>query len=824
MPQRLMDSSSGYYRSKPIVMNKAVIVLSVLLVFIYSPTRSWGGTFAGHLTVIDLSDTTEIRKLYDLAIGYYNTDEPDSSKKYANLAVELADQGIFEVNYQHRDYLLKCRFLKAQSLHLLGNILLLENEQAALDRFEAALTLMETIGDTVGMASTHSSLGSIYSDRTDYRTALIHYYAALNFYLQSGDRYHAGMSYYYIGLNQRYMGIYGDAFESNLKSLEIGREIRDTQIITNALLSNGFLFIEDSSDALKYQQEALDIFMQQNDSAGIAIVYNDRAVVYWLNGDLEKALVNHQKALSIREKLQDYGYISISHNYIADVLQEQGNLPLALTHIFEALKYSEMDGGSFEIEAYLKAGQIYLQLDDFQNALKYYHSAAKISEKGNINGRQAEALEGMAEVFLEQGKNQEAIKWLRKAEEVVAPDNYWVQSYIYRALSEAYARNNDYRNAFESQIKYKVVSDSVFRREQTEKITSLSKQLEFENIQALQKASQESQLSAHRSEIERQKLVRNFSMAGLFFVIILAVIYFIRFKEKGKLNIALQSTISHLKATQSQLVQSEKLASLGELTAGIAHEIQNPLNFVNNFSALNSELVEELKEAIYNQDQAEIKIIMDNLAANEEKVMYHGKRAENIVKSMLQHSRASSRDKELTDINLLCEEYLRLAYHGLRARDKSFNADFQSDLDSSIPQINVVPQDISRVLLNLINNAFQACAERRDGRNITQAPVNTVSLSGAPPKWDTEYRPLVIVSTKKLENCIEIRVCDNGRGIPDHIKDKIFQPFFTTKSPGQGTGLGLSLSHDIIKAHGGTIKVNSEEGVGTEFCIDLPME
>ena len=259
-----------------------------------------------------------------------------------------------------------------------------------------------------------------------------------------------------------------------------------------------------------------------------------------------------------------------------------------------------------------------------------------------------------------------------------------------------------------------------------------------------------------------------------------------------KLEVAHES----LKATQSQLIQSEKMASLGELTAGIAHEIQNPLNFVNNFSEVNKELIEELKEAVSKNDSEEIQIILKDLTDNEGKVNQHGKRADAIVKSMLQHSRASTGEKELTDINALCDEYLRLAYHGLRAKDKSFNADFRTELDPGLPKIKVISQDIGRVLLNLINNAFQAVSDVKD--------------------------PQVLVSTKRLEDGIEIRVIDNGSGIPDNIRDKIFQPFFTTKPTGQGTGLGLSLSYDIVKAHGGEISFSSLPVEGTQFKILLP--
>jgi two-component system NtrC family sensor kinase len=270
--------------------------------------------------------------------------------------------------------------------------------------------------------------------------------------------------------------------------------------------------------------------------------------------------------------------------------------------------------------------------------------------------------------------------------------------------------------------------------------------------------------------------------------------------------------LQELRSTQAQLIQSEKMASLGELTAGIAHEIQNPLNFVNNFSEVNKELVEELKsELTVGNMQAAIEIA-DDIRENEQKIIHHGKRADAIVKGMLQHSRISSGQKELTDINALCDEYLRLSYRGLRAKDKTFNATVESDLDQTIGKINTVPQDVGRVILNLINNAFYAVSEK--------VKLQAASL----PTGQAGYKPQVIVRTRKLGDKVEIKVEDNGNGIPKNIVDKVFQPFFTTKPTGEGTGLGLSLAYDIMKAHGGEIKVETREGEGSEFIIQLPLK
>jgi signal transduction histidine kinase len=272
---------------------------------------------------------------------------------------------------------------------------------------------------------------------------------------------------------------------------------------------------------------------------------------------------------------------------------------------------------------------------------------------------------------------------------------------------------------------------------------------------------------------------------------------------------SLKRSLDELRSTQSQLIQKEKMASLGELTAGIAHEIQNPLNFVNNFSEVNKEILEELKaERLKPKAERDENLqddILNDVIANEEKINHHGKRADAIVKGMLQHSQSSTGVKEPTDINKLADEYLRLSYHGLRAKDNSFNATLKTDFDESIGNINIVPQDIGRVLLNLFNNAFYATNQKQK------------ELTG-----EDLYIPTVTIVTKKLNDKIEIHLLDNGNGIPQKIVEKIFQPFFTTKPTGQGTGLGLSLSYDIVKAHGGEIKINTKEGEMAEFIILLP--
>ena len=291
-----------------------------------------------------------------------------------------------------------------------------------------------------------------------------------------------------------------------------------------------------------------------------------------------------------------------------------------------------------------------------------------------------------------------------------------------------------------------------------------------------------------------------------------------RTAEITKQKEELEKALDELKATQGQLIQSEKMASLGELTAGIAHEIQNPLNFVNNFSEVSSELLDEMKEELEKQNTGEVTALVNDIKQNLEKIIHHGKRADGIVKAMLQHSRSSTGIKEPTDINVLADEYLRLAYHGLRAKDKSFNATLKTDFDETLGKIDVVPQEMGRVILNLLTNAFYAVSEKKKHLE------KNVPADGS-QKEPESYNPTVLISTKKLNGKVEIKVTDNGNGISQEAVDKIFQPFFTTKPSGKGTGLGLSMSYEIVtKAHGGQLKVENNEGEGVTFTVILPVK
>jgi signal transduction histidine kinase len=352
--------------------------------------------------------------------------------------------------------------------------------------------------------------------------------------------------------------------------------------------------------------------------------------------------------------------------------------------------------------------------------------------------------------------------------------------------------NND------STVKYQAliikIKDSLFNDKQAQQFQNI----DFDAVQ--RKLQIEAAKTAYKNKVTQYGLI-----GGLIVFLLIAFILYRNNRQKQKANKVLEATLMNLKTTQAQLVHSEKMASLGELTAGIAHEIQNPLNFVNNFSDVNKELVDDAQREMEKGNITEARSILNDIKENEEKIIHHGKRADAIVKSMMQHSHTNAGQREWRDINALADEYLRLSYHGMRAKDNSFKARLETVFDNSIGKIELTPQEIGKVIINVTNNAFYAVSAK------------------ASATADGNYEPTVIVSTSKHNGKIEIKVKDNGNGMPQKVLDKIFQPFFTTKPAGQGTGLGLSLAYDIVKAHGGEIKVDSKEGEGSEFIIQLPL-
>ncbi len=507
--------------------------------------------------------------------------------------------------------------------------------------------------------------------------------------------------------------------------------------------------------------------------------------LYWVN----KAL--HNPFFETYEEPQKWP----TYMQLGDSYQRLGRLDSAKSYEKILLRYADKYG-SFSTDlannSYRVAGNIALQENRYEDAIRYFHLAH-------------EAI-GLAQVYQLLNRSDSAIFYAEQS----LQGGYKLKMPILiqpaaKILAEEYADSNPsvankYLNIYINS------RDSLFGSEKL-------KALEMVNL-----SEQENKFESEKKQTASKNLILMGTLLSVLLIVTIASFLLWRnnrFKQMA--NAKMEKAYHELKAAQSQLIQSEKMASLGELTAGIAHEIQNPLNFVTNFSEVNRELISELVEEVNKGNTEEVKALANDIKENSEKINHHGKRADAIVKGMLQHSRSSSGIKEPTDINELCDEYLRLSYHGLRAKDKSFNATIKTDFDKNIGNINIIPQDIGRVILNLLTNAFYA------------APLPP---EGGFKHPEYKHEPTVWVSTKKIGDKVEIKVRDNGPGIPKKILDKIFQPFFTTKPTGQGTGLGLSLSYDIIKAHGGELKVETKvaEGsstaasaqAGTTFIILLP--
>ena len=505
---------------------------------------------------------------------------------------------------------------------------------------------------------------------------------------------------------------------------------------------------------------------------------------YYLEGVRLGQSINNGKILY-------YSYSSLGYLYTGD------------SAIFFIKKAEEANFNRSGFE-FLNLSQAYYSKGMVDSSLYFANLAKQNSLDNNDFRALSNFYAGGSLLFSEMGERDSSMYYAKKALQLANSVNTPFEFlFSYQALASAYTLADKPDSAYKYATLSYQMNDSI-------------KTAQIEGLKSFQVQSFNEQLRMRELEEEKTAYLSRLKMIGLFAVLMvilaIAIILYRSNLQKQKANATLESTLGNLKSTQSQLIQSEKMASLGELTAGIAHEIQNPLNFVNNFSEVNRELIAELKEEIEKGDLEEVKLIATDIEANEEKIHHHGKRADSIVKGMLEHSRANKGEKAPADLNALVDEFVRLSYHGLRAKDKSFNADFKLDLDPNLPKVNVVASDIGRVILNLVNNAFYA--------------VNDKAKS---EKTDSDYKPMVTVSSNYSpkaggqEGFIQLSVQDNGSGIPDSIKEKIFQPFFTTKPTGSGTGLGLSLSYDIVKAHGGVLSVEDKSGEGTEFVIELPL-
>jgi signal transduction histidine kinase len=743
-------------------------------------------------------DTTKVKLLYDIG-QFYNWSYPDTGVLYAQNGLRLSEK----LNYEKGQAYSMCNL--GSSLTTLGDY------ANALNFGLKALALSKKIKEPGLIILAYGQIGDCYKDQGDYKKALENYYEALRLTDLLHIDKHTYNAYYSFTYYPYLLGSLSSTYEKSNQlnsALYYGKkawEIKQTWSHLAYTLGSVHTKLGDKELALDFYKKAISLAIQENKVKDILDVYNGMAklykkerkkdsAVYYAKQAMTQQWSNtypigieyYQQGLILRQQSGDKWGEAGSLDNIGSTHLKLGDWQQAIDFCKQSLAINQTTGDKKgQANALLHLAEIYKQTDDWQQAGNFCQESLQIRQSIGDKKGEAEILLFLAELqtdnFSQNPADKKAeenvlferlFKALKIAEEIQAVD---LLSKIHLAFYESYKLCENYGEALthlelhidiEKELHKDAINQKVLNLEISHRAEESKKEAEIFRLQNVELAGLYEESKKQKEEIEEQK--KN-----------------------------VEKTLAELKATQVQLIQREKMASLGELTAGIAHEIQNPLNFVNNFSDVNTELIEEMEDAVLKSDREEIISIAADIKQNLQKIAHHGKRADAIVKGMLQHSRSSREEKEPTDINKLADEYLRLCYHGLRAKDPSFNVTLQTDFDNTIEKINIIPQDIGRVLLNLYNNAFFAVSDK-----------NKEPKDG--------YEPTVSVSTKKVDDKIEINVSDNGNGIPRKVLDKIFQPFFTTKPTGQGTGLGLSLSYDIIKAHGGEIKVVTKEVEGTE--------
>ena len=643
-----------------------------------------------------------------------------------------------------------------------------------------------------------------------------------------------------------FKAITGSAQHNNLadsfrNQLNLAKKEDTSRVLALIPLADYYGFVQFDS-SLFYAKQILELSQKLNYDYGKWRGYRSTFFAFNVQGNYPRALEAALNLQKVAEQQKDLRISGAGAWYFIGLLnREMGDYPNAIVQFHKAILSQQHAGQPMQeiFFAFSQLGILYLQLNQLDSALLY-------AKKGYTLGLQSKEFKKYFSLAIGALGNVEvALNNFKLASELfrsginqsASCNNIYFEARNYNNLASVFDKTNNRDSCiYYATIALQLCQEHNFGDYTIDASKLLTKQYELDNkpdstlkYMKIMLAAKDSVFSQSKgqqfqqyafSEIQclqaigtakerYQSQVRIYILlAALGVFLLIAFLLYRNSIQKQKDKTKIEKAYVELKSAQAQLIQSEKMASLGELTAGIAHEIQNPLNLVNNFSEVSTELVDEMREELANGNQQLASEIANDLKQNLEKINHHGKRAGDIVKGMLQHSRSSTGVKEPTDINALCDEYLRLSYHGLRAKDKSFNATMKTDFENSIGKINIVPQDIGRVILNLLTNAFYAASLP------SKVGFSDSDLSKTPTVW---------VSTKKEGNKVLISVRDNGPGIPQKVLDKIFQPFFTTKPTGEGTGLGLSLSYDIVKAHGGEIKVETKEGEGSEFIIQLPV-
>ncbi|HJS54066.1 MAG TPA: tetratricopeptide repeat-containing sensor histidine kinase [Chitinophagaceae bacterium] len=717
---------------------------------------------------------------YTTAVVLIRKSEQREASQYKDLAIKYYTESGNQAG------LANCYVVSARLNNYLGNV-----QQSVKDNY-TALRIFEKLGNNLGMYNVHTGLGLMYEDQKNWKEALNSYLAAKKAAEGVAAKEVLGGAYNNLGNAYRELGNIEEAHTCFKEALKLSEQAADKKGIATAQGNLGTIYslMGNQTEALKAYDEARKRFEEIGSKESASISYLESGSVLFDMKRYDEAKQTLEKGLVIAKQVGYKEIISKSYELLSQIDTAKGDYASALQNYNLYITYRDSVSNAESAK----------QLSE--QRLQYAFS----KKEDSMRLQQALIAEQLEKQTLLSKQQQQELKLKQASLELTQREKDVQMLTFLKTQAELQLSNeqNEKKLALAEQEK-------ALQQSQLDKQTLLARQKEQE-------------LLLKDRKLAVQKAQRNIWLAGAIGFLVLSFIMFRNYRQKQKANHLLQKqnieledqrdqvkkAMAELQQTQIQLIQKEKMASLGELTAGIAHEIQNPLNFVNNFSEVNFDLGNELKAeltklSLSNEKQQMLHNLTDELLQNQQKITHHGKRAEAIVKNMLQHSRKSNGVKEPTDINALVDECLRLSYRGFRNKHKAFETKIETDLDNSASGVHVIPEDLSRVLVNLLNNAFYAVNEKKKQLNGT-------------------FEPAVIVSTKKEGNKIMIAVKDNGTGMTEKVTGKVFQPFFTTKPAGEGTGLGLSLSYDLVtKGHGGELKVESKEGEGAKFTIQLPV-
>lgn len=734
----------------------------------------------------------------------------------------------------------KLRFKKgiAEAYGNLGNIKSNQGKyDDAMELYERSMKIRTEIGDKRGIAGSNLSFGNILFKKGQLQQAMERFRTAVEYYKELNDTENLPVAYNNLGLTYRVLGDHPKAMSLYVQALALAREMNNKRGEASALNNIGVIYQKMMNDslAMEYYQQALALRMELGDKKGMLSCYTNLGEIHSGRGQKDTALEYYQQAYDLAVELADRKNSAMILANMGVITMSKKEYPLAEQRFREALDLQRKLNDQRAIaHSLINLGVLNSDMGNYQEAHRFIGEGLSLGRTLKANETIKDGLYALSRLHLRENNIEEAYKAhvelsqvkdslfnIEKTKQIAEMREKFDAESREKAIlllnKESEIRELELQRKEEALMRQTLETEKV-QRERELKVLELAKketELRQQHLEVESRGRKIELLNKDKllqeAELDNERFFRNASIAGLVAILIITALLYNRYLFRKRLTAQLQDALDTVQKAQQQLIQSEKMASLGQLTAGIAHEIQNPLNFVNNFSELMSEISDEaLAEILGDPNRtdmeklSEIRSVLEEIKANSEKVTYHGKRAGDIIRQMLMHSRNTGMKYSKEDVNKVLQEIITLAYHGRHAQMEDFSVTIKKEFASDLPPAQIMIQDFSRVIVNLLNNAFDAVQDKR-----------TKNLNG--------YAPAITIKTQRASKHLEIRIRDNGIGIPSDVMDRIFQPFFTTKPTGQGTGLGLSLAYEIItKGHHGSIRVESEVGMFTEFVVSLP--